>query len=168
MDTLLPTADELQKLPMRAVVAYAARNARRLSSALRGIVAEPILDDALRAVDTVWRTHSIAEIDRAAIVAASQRVAEAYAAAPAGMKSPERFLLVFSLVNAALAAVDTIEAAAHPGSARHQMERAAAEAQKAASRIAALDKRAATTAAEAARNDYELLLKSCGGHEGAT
>lgn len=165
MNAPLPTAKELEKLPMRAVVAYAARTARRVSSELRGIVADDILDDALRLVDTVSTTYLIGEVDQASVIRAGERVAAAYAAAPDGMKSIDKFYLVFSLIQAALAATSAIEAALNPSSARHQMKSAAQEAQRAVRPIEALSSGAASAATEAARRDYDILLRKYGEHD---
>jgi len=165
MSTPLPTAEELEKLPMRGVVAYAARTARRLSSALRGVVADDILDQLLRLVDTVSTTNLIGEVEQHPVAIAVQRLAEAYAAAPSGMTSRETFRAVFSLTHAALAAMHAIEAAVHPARARHEMKSAAKEAQRAVRAIEALENTAASAAAEAARQDYQMLVRVYGEHD---
>jgi hypothetical protein len=165
MNASLPTAMELERFPMRAVVAYAARTARRVSAEFRGIVADDILDDALRLVDSVTTTHLLGEIDWASVVRASERVVAAYDAAPAGMQSIEKDFLMFSVVQAALAAMHALLAAADPSNARHQMKRAATAAQRAVAPIQALSSGAASSAREGARRDYEILLQEYGEHD---
>lgn len=165
MKAALPTALELEKLPIRAVVAYAARTARRVSSEFRGIVADDILDDALRHVDSVSMTHHLGEVDPASVITASERVIAAYVAAPASMKSVEKFRMLFSLVHAALTAMNALLAASNPSIARHQMERAAHAAQRAARPLESLSGEAATAAREAARRDYDILLRKYGEHD---
>jgi hypothetical protein len=165
MNDSLPTVKELEKLPLRAVVAYAARTARRISSELRGIVADDILEDALRHVETVLTADLIGEIDQASVISAGERVAAAYADAPASVKSPQSDLKVFSLVQAALAAMYAIEGACDPSNARHQIKRAAQAAQRAVRCIQALDSSVASVVGEAARQDYNILLRKYGEHD---
>jgi hypothetical protein len=165
MNGSLPTAKELEKLPLRAVVAYAARNARRVSAEFRGIVADDILDDALRLIDTVATTHLIGEIDQGSVIRASERVVAAYEAAPAGMQSGQKDLLVFSLVQAALTATSVIRAALDPTNARHERKRAARQAELAVNPIRYLSTGAANAATKAARRDYDILQQRCGEHD---
>jgi hypothetical protein len=163
----LPTVEELEKLPMRAVVAYAARTARRVRSELRGIVGDDILEEALRLVETVTTSGQIGRLDSAAVITASERVASAYADASDDMKSPAKFLLVFCFVQAALCAMYVIDAAVDPSNARHQMKSAAEAAKRAVAPIEALDAVASDAARNAARRDYEKLLAEYGAHDEA-
>ncbi len=159
MNIPLPTAEELQKLPMRAVVAYAARTARRLSSALRGVVADDILDDMLRMVEAVTTTSFVSELRQDTIANATQRLASAYAAAPVAVKSLEKFRVVFSLTHAALAVMHAIEGAEHPERVRQEMKSAAREAQRVLRTIDALNG-AACAVAEAAQQRLRGVIKS--------
>src|SRR5437868_1404173 len=95
MSLSLPTAEQLGRLPLRAVVAYAARTARRLSSELRGIVADQILDDLLKLVELVATTDPVSKVDKASLIRAAERVAAAYADTPDSLKSVARFRIVF-------------------------------------------------------------------------
>lgn len=165
MNAPLPTVKQLEKLPMRAIVAYAARTARRVSAEFRGIVPDHILDDALRLVESVSTTHLIGEVDQASVIRASERVVAAYVDAPAGMKSQEKNRMLFSLVQAALAAIHALEAAVDPSNACYQMKRASEAAQRAVRPIEALSSGAASAASEAARRDYEILLREYGEHD---
>lgn len=164
MNSPLPTVKDLEKLPLRAVVAYAARTACRISAEFRGIVADDVLDDALRLVDIVSTTHHLDEVDPASVIRASERVVAAYESAPASLQSVEKFRMLFSLVHAALAAMYALLAAVDPDNARHQMERAAQAAQRAVRPIEALNSEAASAASEAARRDYDILLREYGEH----
>jgi hypothetical protein len=165
MNVLLPTAEQLEKLPMRAVIAYAARTAHRVSSEFRGIVADDILDDALRQVDIVSTTHLLREVDPASVITANERVIAAYVTAPASMKSVEKFQLLFSLVHAALSAMNVLLAVANSSSARHQMNRAAQEALRTVRPLETATFETASAMIDAAKRDYELLLRKYGEHD---
>ena len=165
MNPPLPTAEELEKLPLRAVVAYAARTTRRLSSALQGVVPDEVLNDALRLVDVVSAAKLICGVDQVSVITAAEHVAEAYAAAATDVKSLEKFRIVFSFIHAALAAMHAVEAAANPERARHEMNLAARAAERAVRPIDALGDISSRAAAEAARQDYDVLLRVYGEHD---
>lgn len=162
---LPPTAEELAKLPMRAVVAYAGRNARRLSRELRGVVAEDILDDLLGLVDSVSTASVVSELEQTPLAIAAQRLTDSYAAASDEMKSLRKFHMVFSLVNATLAAIRVIEAVVRPQGASRPMKSAAKRAHRTVWRLDALKESAARAARQAARQDYEILLSVYGEHD---
>jgi hypothetical protein len=164
MKVSLPTVNELEKLPARAVVAYAARTARRVSRVFSGVVADSILDDALRLIDSVCTANRVGEINQARLIEASKRIVDAYVAAPANMKSVERYRLLFSPVQAALAATRAIEAAIDPINARHQMDRTARAAHQAVKPIENLKGETGLALREAARRDYDILLGKYGEH----
>jgi hypothetical protein len=173
MNASLPTANELEKLPMRAVAAYAARSARRCSSGLRGVVADDILENALRKFDTVATTEFIGDVDPASVASASGRITEAYSSAPDDVKSREKACVVFSLMEAALTAMRVLFAATDPTNARREMRSAARSAERAVRSairadpgIGARDRSDAAATADAARQDYELLLREYGEHDG--
>jgi hypothetical protein len=161
----LPTTRDLEKLPLRAVVAYAARTARRLSSGLRGIVADDILDNALGLIERVYTTSQIDQVDWASLYRGVERVAGAYAEAPADTKSPDKFSIVFCLGHAAGAAVDAILATEYRNDSARWMKEAAAEAVRTVACIRSLECEAAEIAKEAARQDYDTLIKEYGQHE---
>jgi len=166
MNSQLPNAEELAKLPLRAVVAYAARAVRRLSSELRGIVADEILDHAFETVNAVSTTQlSLAQLDSASVVSAAARVAGAYADTPAHMKTLRRFRAVFSVTDAALAAMNAIEATASPINVRSQMKNAANAALRAVRVVEMLDQEVARVMRLAAKQDYNLLLRKYGEHD---
>jgi hypothetical protein len=164
MNTLLPTPAQLEKLPIRAVVAYAARNARRLSAGLHGLVSAAILENAIRPIEAVSTTSLVSDLDPASTIRATERVMAAYEAAPEDMKSQRKFLMIFSLVNAAIAAVHGILAAQYPTNARDEMTVAAQHSHRVLRSIETLNHDVATAATEAARRDYEVLLRRYGEH----
>jgi hypothetical protein len=168
MNIDLPEVEELEKLTMRAAIAYAARVSRRLRPALQGVVASDLIDDVLGLVENVSTMNCISNVDRGLIITAAQRVVEAYAAAPITATSREKSLIVFSLVQSALAATNVIEAAVNPERSRDCMKRVASQAQRAARPIEALDDVAASAASEAARRDYSALLQVYGEHDNVT
>jgi len=73
--------------------------------------------------------------------------------------------MLFSLVNAALAAMSVLMAAANPSNARHYMERAAQEAQRAVRPLELATFESASMMIDAARRDYEILLREYGEHD---
>jgi hypothetical protein len=169
MSAPLPTARMLEKLPMRAVVAYAARTARRLSAELRGIVADDILDDVLRLADSVSTTQLIGAIERGSVMSAAACVASAYAAAPPGVKSVAKRRMMGSVLHAAMVAEHAIDAAGDAILASWDMKCAALEAERAVRAIEDLSSSQAVNAAtEAARRDYETLLREYGEHDEVT
>jgi|GEM_PF-5157672 len=161
----LPSAKQLQKLPLRAVVAYAARNARRLSSELRGMIADEVLDDLLQQVESVFSTDRIGNPDEPSIVRTAERLAAAYEDTPDSLKSPGKFRIVFCLGHAATAAELALVAASHPENASFEREQAADEAERTARPIEVLSTKDANAAMEAARQDYETLLREYGQYE---
>lgn len=165
MNSALPTAEQLEKLSLRAIVAYASRAARRISLELRRIVANKVLDDALTRLETVMTTDSIGQVDQAAMIDASARVVAAYQDAPAEQKSVKELSMLFSIVQAALAAMHVVQAATNPLNARGQMQRAARAAERAVYPLAALRPDAAAIATDAARRDFETLLREYGEHD---
>ena len=165
MNASIPTAEQLEKLPLRAVVAYAARTARRLSSELRGIVADEVLDDVLQLVESVSTIDPIGMVNKVPVALAAERIVGAYADAPDSLKSLKKFRIVFSLAHAATAASFALLAAAHPVTASFERKVAADEAHRAVRSITTLSSRAASAAADAARQDYEILLQEYGEHD---
>ncbi len=165
MNGALPTAEELERLPVRAVITYATRTARRISLGLRGIVADDIVDNALRLAEAVSTADIIAELEPASIILASERVVAAYAEAPNSLKSKDNFLILFSLAHVAMAAMHAILAAQYSGRARYQMGQVALEVKKTVDLIYVLGEKAAAIAREAARHDYDTLFREYGEHD---
>lgn len=162
MEPLLPTAHELEKLPMRAVVAYAARAARRSSRKLRGIISDDILENALRLAEAVTVSNTPYEKQSTAIASAGHGIAKAFGAAPANDRSVERLRAVFSLVQATLAAMNLLDAIAARTDTRQFMTRAVGAAVRAARVVGTSATEANAADIEAARKDYEVLLQKYG------
>ena len=154
----LPTANELERLPLRAVVAYAARSVRRLSAELRGLVADDIVENVLTQVDAVCTYYFLGELDQSALYSAAADVAGAMST----ITPPAKIIIGLSLTRLATAASMVIEAAEDATRADRCMARAAKRAEKAVQAIKALDDAAAATASAAAREDYEILLREYG------
>ncbi len=158
----LPATQELEKLPLRAVVAYASRTARRVSSELRGMVPDDVLDESLQLIEAVTTTADVRVVDPAAVVQSAERVAAAYASAPEEIKSLAKFRIVFPITQAAIAAMSTCQAAIDPANTPLYMKRTVEAARRAARAVEALDDACATAAA---RRDYETLLAEYGEHK---
>jgi hypothetical protein len=165
MDDSLPTAEQLEKLPLRAIVAYAARNARRLSSKLRGIVPDQVLDEVLQLMESVSTFNPIGEVDKRAVTRSAERITSAYVDAPEDLKSLKTFRIVFALSHAATTAAFALIAAADPVRANPERKVAAEEAQQTVRPIDVLQKKAADAARSAARRDYDILVREYGEHE---
>ncbi len=164
MKAPLPTAEQLERLPIRALVAYAARTARCASLQLRGIVADDILDTALRLVEAVSTTRLISEIDPVSVVCAGERVAASYANVTIAKKSAQRFRMVLSVVQATLTAMYAQLAIENTDGSRHQMARAAEAAQRTAHPIEYIRGKTGTAARKATREDYAILFRRYGEH----
>jgi hypothetical protein len=116
-------------------------------------------------IESVTTTDLICEIDQVSIITSAERVVEAYEAAPGMVKSIKKFFILFSFVQSALAAANVLEAAANPDRTCSKMKRAASAAERAVQPVDALDTKAAISAVEAARQDYEILLAAYGKHD---
>src|SRR6516225_7800132 len=138
MKTALPTSKYLEKLSVRAIVAYAARTARRLSSEVRRVVPDDLVEGALRQVESVSTSSFISEIDTASIISAADNVAGSYSSAPASMRSAKKGNLMWSLVQAAMVAMYAVLAAKESSNARDHRKKAAQAAERVVHRIEAL------------------------------
>lgn len=165
MNNVLPTSEELERLPMRAVVAYAARTTRRLCLTLRNVIPDEILDETLQLLEALPNADLVRDVAPGSIMDAATRVTDAYMNAPENVKSRGRFLVVFAVGHAAMAAEHLLQAALYPSEARYQMKRVATEAQRTVRLIGVLEKEAAPKAAQAACQDYEILLRTYGQHD---
>ena len=158
-------ADDLQKLTIRAIVAYAARVARRVSRGLRGVVATELLENALRLIEAVAADASIDEIDAASIAWAGHRVAEAYAEAPTRKRTDLRFEAVVTLVQGVFTVYWASRAISCPQARSLGYRRRAANAAERSVRyIRLLEPDQAAADLGAARDDYEVLLRQYGEH----
>jgi hypothetical protein len=102
MNASLPVAKDLEKLPMRAVLAYAARSARRCSSELRGAVADELLQNALAHIETTSTIEVIGDFNPVSLASVIRPIINAFASAPDDVKSREKSCAVFSLQTAGL------------------------------------------------------------------
>lgn len=162
MTVSLPKTSELEKLPLRAIVAYAERVARRLSIELRGTIADDILDDAFRLIHKVCLNE---DVDANAVMCGAQRVTSAYAATSGEATSNAQFRIVFSICHAAMAAMNALLAAENPTRIIYYAKRTAIEAERTNRAIESLSIEAACTAKADAIRDYEALLGEYGEHE---
>jgi hypothetical protein len=163
MSAEIPDAQELGKLPIRALIAYAARAARRASGELRGVLPAEVLENAIRVAEAVSTTEEMAATDASGAVSAGHRVAKAYADAPSVNRSASRVRAVFRLVQATLATYWALRAASSPpAGARALLARAASSAARSARPIRPTDTRTAAGHASAARQDYDSLLREYG------
>jgi len=159
---MLPKAKSLEWLPLRAVAAYAARTARRLSIELRGLISDDVLDNVLDRTDQAHSTPFLSEIDISQLMNA---IADLY---------DELKVLEHTHVNAHLAGLCIarsatvarmlVDAGLDPTRAKYHMGRAVKKAEKSVSAIDSLSSGAAA-AREAACRDFEILSKEYGLHD---
>jgi hypothetical protein len=159
MTTALPTAKELEGLPLRAIAAYTARTSRRLSAGLRGLVADKVLDDVLSRVDALWKNRNAGNADVGSLMRA---VADLYGAVSV-VPNLSAHIVVICMSRAAQVANELVRAERDPSRAGRYQRRAAKKAEKVVNAIKDLDI-VPTEAFVAARRDYEVLLNTYGVH----
>lgn len=162
---ILPTADQLERLTLRALAVYAERAARRDSVALHRVIDESIVEAPLHILQKVASIRELDWADSVAAPLAASRVLKATAA----LEAPEMKVAAVCLTSAARAAMNLLHAArsgTNVDKARYYRRRAAGAAARVADWAAhVLDGEAAARANDAAAHDYEVLMKTCGQHE---
>ena len=161
----LPTIEELQKLPLRAIAAYAARAARRVRPVLRGVVDDGLVEEVLSIVESVVSAEDLDQLDASSAMFAASRI---IGASRSIQKSDSQAYAVMCLFDAARTAYSVLQCVDYPHRESHYAAYAASAAECAAGDYVALDEPAATLAAKAARADYEMFLKTQGQHETVT
>ena len=162
----LPTAQQLGRLPLRAIAAYAARAARRAQTVLCGIIQENILEDAISIVE---KTASLEKPDLPD--AASAALANSHVMGAAiSLKRPQEHHAVMSIHYATHTATLVLLVIQDLEKNRDREVRYAARAGQTAAKAAegavdALDQPMATAAASAAWKDYAALSKRFGEHD---
>lgn len=159
--TQLPSAIEIEKLPLRAIVGYAISCARRLTSELRGIAPAGVVDRALSLAEEVVFAQRPELVNAASILLAGADVAEAAST----LETAKQRLAALAVIGATNAAYHAIEGAADPRGLRYNVGFAARAAEGAGRAALILEEQAAACAVRAARKHYECLLKQCGEHE---
>jgi len=159
----LPSAEQLQRLPLRAVAAYAARAARRVQPAVHGFIDDDIIEGAVSIVETIASAHFLECVDPASVPLAASRVAAAAADAP---RIPEVHLALMAILRALDTAIEVLGTIEAPNRSRYYAGRAAQKAERVARAAAdVFDKSAAAAADAAARTDYDSLVKIFGEHD---
>lgn len=159
--TNLPSAKQLERLPVRAVLAYAARAARRMSVELRGTVEDETFQEALSIAESVASAARLDQLGAAAGAFAAARVAGTLGA----IATRQGYLAALSIMDVAGAASNAVLAAVVEKGARESATYVARAAEQAASRFDILEEPMAAAAIQAARRDYEILLRNFGEHE---
>ena len=151
----LPTVNDLEKLPLRALVAYASRAARRLCSVFRGDPTEATVKNALSLAEAVVSAEPIADVDIECLIGSA---AEVVAVLGTVREDIEKYQAAFGF-NAARTAWEVVIIA----SGSCSTVRLAAKAADAAARAAELlDEPQVTCAIEDTHRDYVALLKRFG------
>jgi hypothetical protein len=166
----LPTAEELRKLPLRAAVLYTARAARRAAATARRAIDPEIIDRAIStAVNSALDPH-LDQADAVAAIEATGSVTHATVAAHVPDSQVPINYAAGSVRSAAWAAYCLIHAASYPAQAAQDhaciVQTAELGARGSAEAICDTQGEAAMVAAvQAARKDYDLLLRRFGAHE---
>jgi hypothetical protein len=160
---ILPSVHEIEKLPLRAVVAYAASVARRICAQLHGAVAYDVLESALQGVESVSKTELLSEVDTGSIIHGAEAVVASYRASNREGDSQRNQLLLFSIVHASLAAMYAVLASNRHGlDFQHRKEKAVEAAHRATRQIKTLDPSVAEMIIQSARQEYDRLLQEFG------
>jgi hypothetical protein len=163
MSETVPTADELQRLPLRAVAAYAVRTARRVAVHLNHAVPTEVLDQVLDRSETIVRMPDSRAADRSSLMYAVSRLYGSLNTTD--NRQPLDWIGPHLCLARSARVVDClVEAARAPWRAEKQMQRAARLAEAA---VRSVKGRlvGGVTVAELARRDYELLVAKGGLHE---
>ena len=168
MNESLPTASDLEKLPLRAVAAYSARSARRNSTEFRNAISDDrvddFVDDLLDRIDAVWKSSNLEDANLQRILNAVSDLYEACSAVPD--QSAIGFISI-GISRAASVAIDLVRATSDPSRIEHYLQHAVEQAEKSVAVVEMLPHENAA-AIIAACHDYNVLLNSCGVHEQAT
>jgi hypothetical protein len=158
-----PSAEQLQQLPLRAIVAYAARSAKRIAIVLRGVLPDEVINDALDKAELFVTQDCINPSDAEAVLLAASRVASA--SSELRSKSDSVAYAALSVFAVATACGFAIAATTGTEQSRAYRNWAAFHAASAASFAKALEESAAQAALTASATDYETLLAEYGEHE---
>ena len=160
----LPTAEQLEKLPLRAVAAYVARATRRVLPKLCGIVDDDIAEEAISIPERVASCERLDPADASSALQAAELMAKTAARTVRSQKYRAPLTICFGTLTAEL----LLRAAFQKDTERaaRYARRAARAAARTADRVVrTLDEPMATAAAEAVRTDYETLLRTFGEHQ---
>lgn len=167
--TGLPSAEQLQRLPLRAVVIYAVRSARRVLPALPANMDDCVVEEALMLAEAVTSTESLQRLDPSPIHLATARVLEAFLVQKElEERRPGEIRAVLSINSATRAAAAVLSAACEsdrPDRVARHAAYVARAAEATAGRVDILGETMAAAANVAAARDYEILLKTFGEHE---
>jgi len=161
VDESLPTAKELEQLPLRAIAAYAARSGRRHSIELRGTISDELIDNILDRIDAAWQSPTPEDADLSSLFYA---VADLYQALSAMLDHSVVVLISIGISRSASVTSDLVQAALDPSRIERHLRHAAKQAEKSVGVVDLLPHGNAE-AITAARHDYILLKDRCGLHE---
>lgn len=166
MSETVPTAEELRRLPLRGVAAYAVRTARRVAVHLSHAVPREVLDQVLDRSETIVRMPDLLAADRSSLMYA---VSALYGSLSTTDNRPTLDWIgpCLCLARSACVVDCLVEASRDPSRAEKQMQRAARVAEAAVRSVAQMPI-GKSTAGAAARRDYELLVSRCGLHDDVT
>lgn len=160
----LPTAEELKRLSLRAIVAYAFRAACRVRPMLRDSVEDEIIEKALSFGGQIVSAESF---DHLNIAQAVDNMADITAATielePLALRIAARSIRLVAW--GAYMVLNVIDSASSSERRLRDLERAAKASAAAGRAVCALDEPFRSRAIAATRRDYETLLKEFGVHE---
>jgi tryptophan 2,3-dioxygenase len=168
--TELPCAKDLVKLPIRAVVAYALRFARRLSWNLRNNNAYKTIEKALALAEQVVSSNSLEKIDTASILMAGANVLDSFSS----FQSQQDQIIALAVIRVVTIASLALDAAMYSTDSRftkynidiHYDQMQVAHSAEAVAHLAeAIANIDIYNSIISAKRDYEYLLKTYGEHE---
>lgn len=157
---MLPTADQLERLTLRSIAAYAVRGARRVSVMVLGVLDQDEIDRSFRALETFASTDDINQSDEVDSLNAAASVARAMV--PLRDADAIAALAVFrtaSMASNLLGAANKTQPAQFARRGIWRAARAAAGIGRAGEQLGG------AAAIEAARRDYEILRNEFGEHD---
>ena len=157
----LPTAEQLAKLPLRAIAAYAARCARRRGLLLRGAIADEIIESPLKITEKLASVRELDYSDGVTVALAAKRLAAEMDDLPS--HQARAALGLFRLMHVVGGIITVAQGRADPQHIHNQI----VDAARAAAAIPDSDviDESAVAARIAAMHDYEILLRSFGEHD---
>ncbi|MFZ1933966.1 MAG: hypothetical protein WCB27_19180 [Thermoguttaceae bacterium] len=165
--TTLPTVEQLERLPLRAIAVYATRAARRARRVLHGVISDETIDSALTIAESVASADSFTFAQSTSASLAASRVAGE--AAAIRTKSREIDYAVLCLLTSTRTASSVMLSVLRSNRLAYYLHYAARAAEQAAScAVGALSSKTFPCVCDAIVQDYEKSLSIFDTHGAVT
>ena len=158
----LPAADQLQRLPLRAIVAYAYRSASRVAVALHQDIPSDIVSNALGFAERFVAERDIRLVDAADALLAAACVAKASEISGSPLIARASLSVTSATESASLA---ILAAFSDPKNSRGYQAQAAIKAARSARLVDALEEPAAAVALLACLRDFRCFVDVFGEYD---